>query len=158
MDGSKSERSTALNAFMQDAGFTARLVQDIARELWEKWILLSAMGGINCLMRGSIGEVEAAPGGAAFALQLLDEILAIVSKVGVAPSPQFLGFVKGMMTAKGSPVTSSMYRDLSKGAPVEADEIIGDLVARGVVAGIAAPMLSAVYANLCVYQARIKKV
>lgn len=157
MDGSRSERLAALDAFLQGAGFTARLVPDIARELWEKWALLSALGGINCLMRGSIGEVEAAPGGTAFALQLLDEIVAIVSKVGIAPSPQLVGFAKGAMAAKGSPMTSSMYRDLTKGAPVEADEIIGDLVARGAAAGIAAPMLSAVYANLCVYQARIAK-
>ncbi len=157
MDGSKSERITALDAFMQGAGFTARLVPDIARELWEKWILLSALGGINCLMRGSIGEVEAAPGGTAFAMQLLDEIVAIVSKVGIAPGPQLLGFARSAMAVKGSPMTSSMYRDLTKGAAVEADEIIGDLVARGQRAGIAAPMLSAVYANLCVYPARISK-
>jgi 2-dehydropantoate 2-reductase len=157
MDGSKSERIAALDAFMQGAGFTARLVPDIARELWEKWVLLSALGGINCLMRGSIGEVEAAPGGTAFALQLLHEIVAVVRKVGVAPGEQFLGFAKNMLTAKGLPATSSMYRDLTKGAAVEADQIIGDLVARGAAAGIAAPMLSAVYANLCVYQARIGK-
>jgi 2-dehydropantoate 2-reductase len=157
MDGSKSQRLAALDAFMQGAGFTARLVPDIARELWEKWILLSGLGGINSLMRGNIGEVEAAPGGTAFVHQLLDEIVAIVSKVGIAPGPQFLGFAKGAMTAKGSAMTSSMYRDLAKGAAVEADEIIGDLVARGAAAGIAAPMLSAVYANLCVYQARIAK-
>jgi len=157
MDGSKSERIAAVDAFMQGAGFTARLVPDIARELWEKWILLSTLGSINCLMRGNIGEVEAAPGGTAFVHQLLDEIVAIVSKVGIAPGPQFLGFAKTVMTTKGAAMTSSMYRDLMKGAPTEADEIVGDLVARGAAAGIAAPMLSAVYANLCVYQARIAK-
>lgn len=157
MDGSKSERVTALDAFMQGAGFTARLVTDIARELWEKWILLSGLGGINCMMRGSIGEVAAAPGGTAFVHQLLDEIAAIVVKVGVPPAATFIGFAKEFLTAEGSPMTSSMYRDLSRGRAVEADQIIGDLVARGAAAGIAAPMLSAVYANLCVYQARIAK-
>jgi 2-dehydropantoate 2-reductase len=158
MDSGKSERIAALDAFMQGAGFTARQSPDIARELWEKWILLSAMGSINCLMRGSIGEVEAAPGGTAFVHQLLDEITAIVGKVGVAPRAEFLALAKNMLTAKGSPATSSMYRDLTKGTPVEADEIIGDLVARGEAAGVPAPMLSAVYANLCVYQARMQSV
>ena len=157
MDGSQSARVTALDAFLQGAGFTARLVPDIARELWEKWILLSGLGGVNCLMRGSIGEVEAAPGGKAFVHRLLDEIVAIVIKVGVQPGPDFVGFARNFLTTEGSPMTSSMYRDLARGNAVEADQIIGDLVARGERAGIACPMLSAVYANLSIYQARIAK-
>jgi 2-dehydropantoate 2-reductase len=35
------------------------------------------------------------------------------------------------MTAPASPLTSSMYRDLRKGAPVEVDHILGDLLERG---------------------------
>jgi 2-dehydropantoate 2-reductase len=50
--------------------------------------------------------------------------------------------------------TSSMYRDLQKGHPVEADEIIGDLVRRGRADGIAAPLLAAAYAHLSVYAGR----
>jgi 2-dehydropantoate 2-reductase len=157
MEGGISARATALDAFMQGAGFTARLIPDIARELWEKWILLSGLGGVNCLMRGSIGEIQAAPGGTAFVNHLLDEIFAIVAKVGVQPAPDFPGFARSFLTAEGSPMTSSMYRDLVRGNAVEADQIIGDLAARGLAAGVACPMLSAVYANLCVYQARIAK-
>jgi 2-dehydropantoate 2-reductase len=53
-------------------------------------------------------------------------------------------------------MTSSMYRDLLKGAPIEADQIIGDLLARGARAGVATPMIAAVYANLSIYQARLR--
>jgi len=35
--------------------------------MWEKWILLAGLGGINCLMRGTIGEVAQAPRGSEFA-------------------------------------------------------------------------------------------
>jgi 2-dehydropantoate 2-reductase len=155
MDGSLSPRIQALDEFLQGAGFTARHSTAIVREMWEKWILLSGLGGINCLMRGAIGEVEAAPGGRDFVSGLVDEILAIVAKVGVAPSAEFLGAARGLLTAKGSPMTSSMYRDLIKGDAVEADTIIGDLLARGLKAGVSAPLLGAVYAHLCVYQNRL---
>jgi 2-dehydropantoate 2-reductase len=48
-----------------------------------------------------------------------------------------------------------MYRDLLKGAPIEADQIIGDLVERARASGIETPLLGAIYTNLCVYQRRI---
>jgi 2-dehydropantoate 2-reductase len=35
-----------------------------------------------------------------------------------------------MATAKGSPLTASMLRDIENGAPTEADHIIGDLLDR----------------------------
>ena len=157
MDGSDSERIKALNVFMQNAGFKARLSAVIAREMWEKWILLAALGGINSLMRGTIGEVEAAPGGATFATSYLEEIIAVVGTVGISPSSEFVKFAHSVLTAKGSSMTSSMYRDLQKGVPIEADEIIGDLLARGSKAGLETPRIAIVYANLCVYQNRLKQ-
>ena len=36
-----------------------------------------------------------------------------------------------MLTAEGSQMTASMFRDIKAGAPVEADHVIGDLIARG---------------------------
>jgi 2-dehydropantoate 2-reductase len=50
-----------------------------------------------------------------------------------------------------------MYRDLRKGAPVEADHILGDLIGRGDAHGVATPLLQAAFANLRVYQERLPK-
>lgn len=154
MDGSLSPRIQALDAFMRGAGFDARLSTAIEREMWEKWVFLSSLGAVTCLMRGTIGEVEAAPGGRAFAERLIDEVVAIVSAVGAAPSEAFLVQVRTQLTAKGSPLTSSMYRDLVNGSPIEADQIVGDLLARGGSAGLATPLLATAYAHLAIYQAR----
>jgi 2-dehydropantoate 2-reductase len=89
-DGSLSGRMTAVDGFMQGAGFDARLSGSIEREMWEKWILLASLGAINCLMRGNIGEVAAAPGGADFAVNLVDEVIAAARAVGTAPSSEFV--------------------------------------------------------------------
>ena len=56
------------------------------------------------------------------------------------------------MTAPGSPLTSSMYRDLRKGAPVEVDHILGDFIERGAAHGVDTPLLKAAFVNLQVYQ------
>jgi 2-dehydropantoate 2-reductase len=150
--GEVSPRIEKLDHFMRDAGFDARLSPAIAREMWEKWILLAGLGGINCLMRGTIGDVAQAPRGAEFALALLDEIIAVVEVVGVPPSLEFVTAAKSALTATGSSLTSSMYRDLLRGVRLEADQIIGDLVERARAAGIETPLVGAIYTHLCVYQ------
>jgi len=155
MSGEVSPRIERLDHFMRDAGFDARLSPAIEREMWEKWILLAGLGGINCLMRGTIGDVAQAPRGTEFALAVLDEIVAVVREVGVPPNPEFGAVARALLTAAGSSLTSSMYRDLQKGVRIEADQIIGDLVERARSAGIETPLLGAIYAHLCVYQRRL---
>jgi 2-dehydropantoate 2-reductase len=155
MNGRPSPRTGALDKVMQGAGFDARLSPTIEREMWEKWILLATIGGINCLMRGNIGEVEAAPGGTAFARAFLDEVVAVVTAAGVAPSEAFLTATRGAVTQKGSTLTSSMYRDLQKNRPVEAEQILGDLLLRARAADVPTPLLAAAFANLSIYQAGI---
>jgi 2-dehydropantoate 2-reductase len=152
LDGSTTPRIRALDAFMRGADIGARLSSVIHREMWEKWILLAALGAITCLMRGTIGEIEACTGGADFALQLLDEIVAIVKAVGEPPSEPFLSAAREQLTAKGSPFASSMFRDLQRGRRIEVENIIGDLLRRGLAAQIAVPLLSGAYVHLLVYQ------
>lgn len=154
IDGRPSARMRSLDAFMQGAGFSARLSPTIEREMWEKWILLASLGGMTCLMRGNIGEIEAAPGGGEFGRRFLEEVVTVVRSVGKAPSEPFLATAGAVLTATGSALTSSMYRDLQKGSPIEADQIIGDLLARAREANLATPLLATAYTHLSIYQSR----
>ena len=156
-DGSVSPRMEELDAFMQGAGFVARLSRAIGYEMWEKWTMLATLGAITCSMRGNIGEVVAAPGGSAFNLGILDDVVRIVSVVGEAPTAAFLEGARKALTTPGSPQSPSMYRDLREGSPIEADQIVGDLLARGAKAGIATPLLAAAYTHMCVYQQGLTK-
>ena len=155
MDGSVTGRMKELDAVMQGAGFTAHLSSSIAHEMWEKWVFLASLGGVTCLMRGTIGEIAAAPGGVDFVLQFIGEVGSIATACGFAPSETFVADIAASLTKTSSPHTSSMYRDLQRGSPIEADQIIGDLLARGRQAGLQAPLLAAAYAHLCVYQNRL---
>jgi len=155
LNGELTPRMQALDEFMNGADIGPRLSSTIDREMWEKWILLAALGAITCLMGGTVGEIEACPGGARFALQLLDEVVAIVKAVGVPPSEVFVSTARAQLTAKGSGFASSMFRDVQSGRPVEVESIIGDLVRRGNQAGITAPLLSAAYVRLSVYQNKV---
>ena len=154
MSGALSPRAGQFDAFMQNAGFDAKLSPSIEREMWEKWVLLATLGGITCLMRGSVGEIVAAPGGGSFINQFLDEVAGIVAAVGVPPDEKALAQTRAMLTAQGSAFTSSMYRDLQDGGPIEAGQIIGDLLVRARQANISAPLLALAYTHLVIYENR----
>jgi 2-dehydropantoate 2-reductase len=156
-NGESTPRLKTLDATLRGAGFDARLSSDIMQAMWEKWIQLASLGAITCLMRGTIGEIVAAPGGTELSIALLNESAAVASACGHKPSEDFLSRNAAAMTKTGSSLTSSMYRDLRTGAPVEADHILGDLIERGSVHGVATPLLKAALVNLRVYQDRLPK-
>ena len=142
---------------MQGSGFEARLSTDITQEMWEKWVQLASLGAITCLLRGTIGEIVAVPGGTDLSLKMLDESVAVAAACGQKPSEAFRSRHTSAMTAQRSPLTSSMYRDLCKSAPVEADHILGDFIERGAAHGVVTPLLKVAFVNLRVYQAGLQK-
>lgn len=154
IDSSVSPRMERLDAFMQDAGFDAKLSTSIETDMWNKWVMMAALGGITCLMRGNVGEIVAAPGGTDFANALVDEVVKATSALNHPPSAEWVGFVRSLVTSAGSPLVASMYRDMLKTMPIEADQIIGDLLSRAGTAGVSTPLLATVYTHLRVYQRR----
>ena len=62
-----------------------------------------------------------------------------------------------MLTTPGSTFAASMLRDIERGAPTEADHIVGDLLRRGGAQPADYPLLRIAYAHLRAYQARRKR-
>ncbi|WP_158785532.1 ketopantoate reductase family protein [Granulicella sp. L46] len=156
-DKAVTERVQAIEDTLTGAGFEVRLREDIVATMWQKWVLLASLGAITCLMRGSIGAVAAAPGGVETAQAIIAECVAIASANGYAPQDAAAQATTAQrLEEPGSSLTASMYRDLQKGARVEADQILGDLLERGRRHGVEAPLLRAAYAQLSVYSASLK--
>jgi 2-dehydropantoate 2-reductase len=151
--GGISPRVEALHALLQGAGFEATLSPDIMQAMWEKWAMLASIGAVNCLMRAPIGPIASVPGGPEFARALFAEACEIAAASGHPVGEDYVARQTAALTAKGSPLNTSMYRDLLKGFPVEVEHILGDLVARAAAFGVATPLLHAATVNLRVYQA-----
>jgi 2-dehydropantoate 2-reductase len=153
-DGSASARIAGLDRLLPGAGFDAASSTAIVADMWRKWVMLASLGSATCLLRGTVGEIEAAAG-APIALALLDECHAVAIASGYPLGDEFLSTVRGLLTAKGSTMATSMYRDLQAGKPVEVDQILGDMVVRARHFGIAVPLLAAAATQLSIYQQRI---
>jgi 2-dehydropantoate 2-reductase len=151
-DGKLSTRVRAIADVMASGNFGGVASEHIIQEMWEKWVFLASLAASTCLMRTSVGNILAAPGGRDFILGMLDECSAVAVAQGHAPRAPFLERSRGMLTAEGSPMTASMFRDIKAGAPVEADHVIGDLVARGDAAKVPVPKLRTAYIHLKAYE------
>lgn len=152
-NGSASERMQRITQALADAGFDARPSATILQDMWDKWVFLASLAGITCLMRGSVGDIVAAPGGKAATLALLEECRAVAERSGHAPSDATMQRARSVLTEAGSSLTASMLRDLQHGHAIEADHVIGDMLARAERQDDARSLLAAVYAHLKIYEA-----
>lgn len=153
LDGTSSPRIAAISAQFAGANFKPRASTDIVQELWEKWVFISALAGVTSLMRALIGDVERA-GAADIAAEIFSECCAIAASQGHPPRPAALERGHTMVTARGSTLTASMMKDIERGAPIEGEQIIGDLLSRGQLSGVETPLLRVVHAHLRSYEAR----
>jgi 2-dehydropantoate 2-reductase len=143
-----------LDAAIKKSGVDGGLHGNIVQDLWDKWIMLCSLAATNCLMRGSSGDILEADEGRAIVLETVDECQKTAATAGCDPGEKGMQTIRGFLTVKGSRFTASMLHDLEKGAMVEADHIVGDMIARAKKAGISTPNLRMAYAHLQVYLAR----
>jgi 2-dehydropantoate 2-reductase len=152
-DGSRSARAEAIESSFAEARFGSRLSEMILQEMWEKWVFIASCAGITCLMRASIGDIVTA-GAADYAATLLEECAAIAASQGYPPRPASIQQSHAWLTAPGSALVASMFRDIERNAPIEADHMIGDLLRRGEEQALASPLLHVAHAHLKAYEAR----
>ncbi|PZA10627.1 2-dehydropantoate 2-reductase [Rhodopseudomonas palustris] len=153
-DGTASERVTQIAAALGGGDFGVNASPAIMQEMWEKWVFLATLAGSTSLMRGAVGDILAAPGGADFMLGVLDEITTIAAAAGHLPRQAAVDRTRSMLLADGSTLTASMFRDIQAGARIEADHVIGDLIVRADEAKVPVPRLRVIYTHLKTYERR----
>ena len=154
-DGKSPRAALAeLNAAIKKSGVDGGLNPNIVQDLWDKWIMLCTLAATCCLMRGASGDILEADEGQAIVLETVDEGRKVAAAAGRDPGEKGIATIRSFLTVKGSKFAASMLHDLENGAMVEADHVVGDMIARAKKAGIATPNLRLAYAHLQVYLAR----
>ena len=151
-DGRMTDRIHAIAEVIASGNFGGTATDNILQEMWEKWVFLTTLAASTSLMRAPAGVILASPGGREFMLGVRDECGSVATAAGHAPREAFLTRITAMLTTEGSPLTASMYRDIKVGAPIEADQIVGDMIARADAAKAPVPKLRVVYTHLKAYE------
>lgn len=152
LDGADDDRLPDVTFALEGEEFDSHPSHTIVDDMWEKWVLLATLGAITTLMQATVGDINTAPGGATFAQAVASEAIAVATAAGYPPRPGAVAMFE-QMVGSDQPTTSSMYRDMAAGQPVEADAILGDFVARAAEHGVSVPLLSAAYTRLSLYTA-----
>jgi len=150
-DGTMSDRARAIGQLLSSIK-GASASEHVMQDMWEKWVFLASIAASTSLMRAPVGMILAAPGGKDFLMGILDECRAVATAEGFPPRAGALERSTAMLSTEGSPLTASMFRDIKAGQPVEADHVIGDLIARGDAAKVPVPRLRVAYTHLKAYE------
>ena len=146
MDGKPDAKLAAFVEAAKAANIDIQPQDDMNRERWQKFIFLSSMAGVNCMMREPIGKVLADPDTRAFYRKLMEECLAVGQKSG-AKVPN--SWIDDRMTfSDNAPpgMKASMLHDLEAGNRLELDWLTGKIVSLGKELGVPTPGSDAVYA------------
>jgi 2-dehydropantoate 2-reductase len=153
--GGVSERTKAISAEFSTSKVSAPPSDNVMLDMWEKFVMITTMAGMNCLLRGTIGEIAATEDGAVLMLELFAENQAVAAAAGYPLRQTYIEQISAMLTEKGSLNNASMHHDLAHGSPTEGPYIIGDMRRRAAALGIATPLLRAAWAHLQVYENRL---
>jgi 2-dehydropantoate 2-reductase len=136
-------------------GFDARNSGDIIAAMWEKWFFIAGLASSTCLMRATVGEINRTGRGREFMTNLVKECVAVATANGYPPQQAMLDFAQSLMSDPNSTISASMLRDIQRGARIEADQIVGDIIRRGRAKNVPTPFLDTALIHLQAYESRI---
>jgi 2-dehydropantoate 2-reductase len=147
-DGRITPRVERILSVLKGAGIQAEISTQIQVDLWEKFLLMCAQGGVTALAGLSIGEILACAETAAFYRGVMEEVAAVGRAKGVPLSTDVveraLAFARGLEPH----MRSSLAHDLRQGNRLEVETLAGSVVRYGREVGVPTPFSVAIYACL----------
>lgn len=136
-------------------GFDIQNSADVIAAMWDKWVMLATLAAMTTLLRAHTGEIARTRKGAELTAATLAECCAIARANGYPIANAYADEMRTFLTNPAINISASMRRDLESGQRIEADHIIGDLIARGAAKGVTSPLLEIAYTGLEAYQNRL---
>jgi 2-dehydropantoate 2-reductase len=154
LDAPPGARVQGLAAAFEDAGAKVTVSDDIVGAMWAKWVFIVSIAAVTSLMRASVGDIVAAPGGEQFARTVLAEAAAAAEAAGHPVRTEDLRQTEQILTTAGSATTASMSRDLLAGRHAEVD-VLNDFAERARAAGAPARLIEVSVLALNVHNRRV---
>ena len=145
----------AFYALISASAGSRSLSDNIEQALWNKWVMIASGALMTCLMRGTIKDIMATRDGGVLMEQAIAQTRAVASASGFALGGEAVAQVEGLLMNPNATWAASMARDIAQSAArIEADAIVGDMLARAERLELDTPLIRAAYCHLQVYQAQ----
>jgi 2-dehydropantoate 2-reductase len=148
-DGSRSDRAERLlAAFRQCRGVTSVLSDDIERDIWTKFLFISAVSGVGAVSRVPAALMRTTPETRALLEAAVREAEAIARARGVALPEDIVARTLAFVDGLPEQATASMQRDVMEGRPSELEAQSGAVVRLGRALGLPTPVHGFIYGAL----------
>jgi 2-dehydropantoate 2-reductase len=143
-DRTKSARAERLVAAMNAAGFEARQAEDIRVEIWVKLIGNLSYNPVAALALAHMDDIHGSEALLALIRKMMEEAMRVAEACGVRIPMTVDERIDIARQLAGARI--SMHQDVEKRRPLETEAIVGAVVELARKAGIATPLIDAVYA------------
>lgn len=148
LDGSVSGRAQALEEACRSAGVDARASDNIVKDLWEKFVFLTAVSAMTAASRQRMAYIRSDPDARATLVRLLREVTAVGRAAGVPLAADLPESRLAMIDGQNGESIASMTIDLLRGNRLELPWLAAKAVALGESLGVETPALQALTAAL----------
>jgi 2-dehydropantoate 2-reductase len=146
LDGSHTERISALSGLLAGAGLKAPVQPRIRQELWVKLMGNAVFNPLSALTRVSLGAMAESPVLAPVVRAAMEEVDAVAGRLGIGIPVSIDQRIRG--AARVGDHKTSMLQDLEAGRPLEIDAITGSVVELAGRLGVPVPHLETIYASV----------
>ncbi len=144
LDGSESDRVRQISAIFTEAGFKARVLDDIRSEIWLKLWGNLTFNPISALTHSTLVDICQFPLSRELSAKMMTEAKAVAERLGASFRVSMERRINGA-EAVGKHKTS-MLQDVEAGKSLEIDGMLGAVVELAAATGIEVPALQALYA------------
>lgn len=155
LDGSKTDRATAIADAFSSAGFKSRVLTDIRSHIWLKAWGNLAFNPISALTGATLGQICGDPTTRQLAADMMHEAEAIAAALDVRVPLSVEQRIKG--AEQVGEHRTSMLQDRDEGRSMEVGPLIGVFVELGRLTGVSTPAIDAVYALINQLNTRLEQ-
>ena len=146
--GPASDRCHRIVQWLRDAGIRAEANDDMPAQIWTKFMLVTANGGVCGVTGSPIGAVLAHPDTRALYRDCCREVGAVAAACGVRLAPDAVEATLAHADSTPPHNRPSLLQDLEAGRRLELDALHGTVVRLGRARGVPVPVNTFIHAAL----------
>ena len=152
LDNRKSDRLTEFRAACEKAKIDAPIPENIETELWQKFVMICTLAGVNCLTRLPLGDCRNNTNSRKLMLSLANEVIAVARAHDINLPKEQIELTIKLLDNLPANMKASMLAALERGDKLEASALNGAVDRLGQTKGIDPPATRIVYEALAPHE------